>query len=73
MNVAVLLEQEGWDVKGGTVSQNISLEDGTGLNLAVEFVILYTGGVKNYIITGWRQWQDQFEFESGGLQIWSGE
>jgi hypothetical protein len=68
-----LLEDEGWVIVGDTASSSISLDNGTGQNLNVEFVISYPGVRKNYEIISWRLWQDKFEYDTGGLLIWPGE
>ena len=67
-----LLEAEGWTVDEDTASRDITLDNGTGQNLNVEFVITLSNGETNYEITSWRQWQNKFEYNTGGMLIWPG-
>jgi hypothetical protein len=72
-----LLENDGWTIneKDGkfSIHCNVSLEGERAQNLSLELLLsppdesgLY------YKITMWRQWQDGFEYEQEGFDIWMG-
>jgi len=67
-----LLRAAGWEVRGDIASKNVNLDNDTGQNLNIEFIISPSEGRKQYILTGWQQWSDRFEYETSGTLVWPG-
>ena len=71
------LEEDGWTIneKDGKffIYCNVSLEGERAQNLFVELLLSPPDeNGRYYKILQWRQWQDGFEYEQEGLDIWMG-
>ena len=71
------LEDDGWSVteKDGKIfiCRNVSLEGEKAQNLFIELLLSRPDeNGRYYEIIQWRQWQDGFEYEREGLDIWMG-
>jgi hypothetical protein len=71
------LENDGWSVQeiDGKIfiRCNVSLEGEIAQNLFVELLLSPPDeNGRYYKIFQWRQWQDGFEYEQEGLDIWTG-
>ena len=72
-----LLEDDGWIIheKDGEIliNCNVALEDGQSQNLRVELLLAPPDeNGRYYKILRWQQWQDGFEYEQEGFEIWTG-
>ena len=72
-----LLEDDGWTIleKDGNIfiNRNMSLEGERAQNLRVELLLSPPDeNGRYYKILRWQQWQDGFEYEEEGLNIWMG-
>ena len=71
------LEDDGWTIHekdGGIfINCNVRLEDAHAQNLFIELLLspLDENG-RYYKILRWQQWQDSFEYEQEGLELWKG-
>lgn len=62
------LPLDGWAEDGNTFSCNISLD---GQNLYIELMKTEPDAYgRYYTLLAWRQWQDGFEYETEGTDIW---
>jgi hypothetical protein len=72
-----LLEDDGWTVleKDGKffINCNVSIEWERAQNLSIELLLSPPDeNGRYYKILQWKQWQDGFEYEQEGLDIWMG-
>ena len=71
------LEDDGWSIheKDGSIfiNRNVTLDGERAQNLLVELLLSPPDENGRYFkIIQWRQWQDGFEYEQEGLEIWMG-
>jgi len=71
------LEDDGWTIHekdgGIIINCNVTLEGERAQNLHVELLLSPPDeNGRYYKILRWRQWQDSFEYEQEGFEIWMG-
>jgi len=71
------LEDDGWTIseKDGNIfiNCNVALEGENAQNLLIELLLSPPDeNGRYYRVTRWRQWQEGFEYEQEGLEIWMG-